>query len=298
MTNKPKISVIIPTIERGNYLLDTISQLNKQSFKNFEVIVVDQTEKYVNPTETKIKELSKESMRYYRIIPRSVTAAKNFAIKKAKGEILIFIDDDIEIQKDFIKNHLEAYKKYPKAGAIAGRVLQDGFPIINKILRFNKYGQSEGTYTGTVDGETNTFPGGNCSVKRNIALRVKGFDTRYYGGSFREESDFANKVHSAGYKIYYYHKAEIFHLAAPSGGNRVKTHIYDNPSFYANEMFFTLRFVSYKNLIKSLKYKFSEYCMVARGKTRYKRGVLFILGILRAFSRLILNKQTIAKEFR
>ena len=293
-----KLTVIIPTIDRGPYLIDTIKQLKKQSYKDFEIIVADQSEEYDESIELQIKELSKESMRYYRVAPRSVTAAKNFAIKKSRGEILIFLDDDIKIKKDFIMNHLEAYKKYPKAGAIAGRVLQDGFPVINKILRFNKYGQSEGTYTGSIDGETNTFPGGNCSVKRSIAINVKGFDTRYYGGSFREESDFANKIYTAGYKIYYYHKAEIFHLAAPSGGNRVKTHIYDNSSFYSNEMFFTLRFVSSKNLIKSLKYKYSEYCMVARGKTRFRRTILFIFGLLTALYRLSLNKQVTAKEFK
>ena len=67
---------------------------------------------------------------------------------------------------------------------------------------------------------------------------------------------------------------------------------------YSNEMFFTLRFVSSKNLIKSLKYKYSEYCMVASGKTRFRRTILFIFGLLTALYRLSLNKQVTAEEFK
>lgn len=296
MKARPFLSIIIPTIDRGKYLIDTVNQLNGQTYNNFETIVVDQTDHYSADIQKEINEMSKNKIRYFKVRPRSVTAAKNFGIKKSKGSILVFLDDDIKIKKDFIKNHLEAYKKYPNAGAIAGRVLQKGFPIKNVILKFNRYGQSEGTYTGTKEGETNTFPGGNCSVKKDVANLVGGFDTRYFGGSFREESDFANKIHSSGFKIYYYPKAEIFHLAAPSGGNRVKTHIYDNPSFYANELFFTLRFVNKKDLLKSLKLKFSEYCMVVKSKHRIKRSALFTFGLVRAFMRIVINKKVYAKE--
>lgn len=296
MIKNINVSIIIPTIDRGPYLIDTINQIKKQTAKDFEILVVDQSISYPDKIQSVIDQLSSTTVSYYKVSPRSVTAAKNFAIKRAKGRILIFLDDDIKIKKDFIKNHLEAYKKYPDASAIAGRVMQDGFPVRDEILKFNKYGQSRGTFTGTKAGVTNTFPGGNCSVKRKVAISVGGFDTRYYGGSFREESDFANKIHRKGYKIYYYPKAEIFHLAAPYGGNRVKTHIYDNPSFYANELFFTLRFVSKSNLLVSLKYKFSEYCMVVKGKKRTKRSFFYAVGILRALVRIILNKQTLARE--
>jgi len=166
LKNKINASVIIPTIDRGPFLIDTVLQLKEQSYKKFEIIVVDQSIGHDDVVQIKIDKLSKNTMRYYKVVPRSVTAAKNFGIKKAKGEILIFLDDDIKIKKDFIKNHLDAYKKYPDAAAVAGRVLQEGFPVINKNLKFNDYGQSEGTFTGTKEGETNTFPGGNCSVKK------------------------------------------------------------------------------------------------------------------------------------
>ena len=296
MVEKKYISVIIPTIDRGEFLVDTIQQLKRQSVKNFEIIVVDQSVSYEKSVQLKINDLSAKSIRYFRVFPRSVTAAKNFGIKKATGDIIIFLDDDIKIKKDFIKNHINAYKKYPDAGAIAGRVLQDGFPVIDNVLKFNEYGQSEGTYTGTKDGYTNTFPGGNCSVRKKIALEVGGFDTRYYGGSFREESDFANKIYSAGHRIYYYHKAEIFHLAAPSGGNRVKTHIYDNPSFYANEIFFTIRFVRLKLLPKAIVIKFRQYCISRNLRLVIKRSLLFIIGLVRAVGRTFNPIKTIAKD--
>jgi GT2 family glycosyltransferase len=277
-------------------MIDTVQQLKKQLYRKYEIIIVDQSSSYDLDIQNQIDELLDSKTRYFRVSPRSVTAAKNFGITKAKGKVLVFLDDDIKIKKDFLKNHAQAYMKYPDAGAIAGRVLQKGFPIIDKILKFNKYGQSEGTYTGSKDGETNTFPGGNCSVKKEVAVGVGGFDTRYYGGSFREESDFANKVHNAGYKIYYYHKAEIFHLAAPSGGNRVKNHIYDNPSFYANELFFTLRTVKVILLPISILIKFRQYCISRNILNSIKRSILFVVGFMRALLRLVIPKKVLAKE--
>ena len=41
-----KISIIIPTLNRQNYLLNTVNYLNLQSFKNFEIIIIDQNKPY------------------------------------------------------------------------------------------------------------------------------------------------------------------------------------------------------------------------------------------------------------
>ena len=85
-------------------------------------------------------------------------------------------------------------------------------------------------------------------------------------------------------------------MAAPSGGNRVNTHIFDNPSFYANEIFFTIRFVDKSKILKALIYKYSQYCRSVDGSKRLRRSRLFAAGIIRAIFRNIINKQTVASE--
>ncbi len=298
MTEVPDITVIIPTFQREEVLVDTIHSILKQTYKNFELIVVDQTEKHLPATIAALESIQDKRLRLFKVKPASVTAAKNFAIKKATAPVALTIDDDILPNKNLIKFHLLAYHNNPGISAVAGRVVQDGFPTIDDVLRFDQYGISHGGFTSMKPGYTNAFPGGNCSIKISDALKVGGFDTRYYANSFREENDMSLKMARAKMKIYFEPKAEVFHLATPSGGSRSKkyTELYDTPMFYRNELFFTLRVVKRGNWVEALRRKYREYCLVVRHGRAYKRRVLFFLGLIAAIWRLSFGRQVIAKE--
>jgi GT2 family glycosyltransferase len=153
-------------------------------------------------------------------------------------------------------------------------------------------------FTATKPDYTNAFPGGNCALRVKEVLAIGGFDTRYKNNAFREESDMSMRMANLGYKIYFNPKVVLTHLAAPYGGNRVKTHLYDNPAFYKNELFFTLRFAKKGKKIESLKRKYAEYCLVVRHKQAYRRRYYFYLGLIVALWRTINNRQIIAKEVK
>lgn len=180
---------------------------------------------------------------------------------------------------------------------MGGRVNQKGFPVMNEILKFDDYAVSHGVFTSPQSGYTNAFAGGNCCLKVSAAMAVGGFDTRYYGNAFREESDMSLKLVKAGYKIWYEASAQLLHLAAPYGGNRVKGHIYDRAVFYRNELFFTLRHAQKGKKLRALRRKYREYCKTPQSsRTRLKRTVLFLLAFAAVGKRLTLDKQRIAKE--
>lgn len=296
MKNKPEISIVIPTYERGEVLINTIKDSLNQSIKNIEVLVIDQTEQHQPEVAKKLSSISDSRFRYFLIRPPSVTAAKNFALSKARADIVLFLDDDVRFDSNLAKAHLQAYKKLPDISAVGGRVMQNGFPIMEDILRFDDIAVSRGVFTSPKGGYTNAFPGGNVSMKVKDALSVGGFDTRYYWNAFREESDMSIKMSKSGLKIYFEPKAELLHLATPSGGSRKHKYenIHDSPMFYRNEIFFTLRAAKFP--IKALKYKYAEYCEDRSRRIKYRRTYYFYTGILAAIWRMIWNKQIVAKE--
>ena len=106
------------------------------------------------------------------------------------------------------------------------------------------------------------------------------------------------RMASLGYKIYFQPKAVLTHLAAPYGGNRVQTHIYDNPAFYRNELFFTLRFSKKGKRVKALHLKLKEYCKVPSRRKSYTRHWYFFSGLVVAIWRILFGKQLIAKEIK
>lgn len=295
---RPLITVAIPTYNREEVLLDTIKDVLSQSEKNIELIIIDQTIKHNPKVQSELENIKDKRYRYFRTTPPSQTVARNFAIKKARSPYIIFLDDDVKIDKKLVETFLQTFHDLPDVSAIGGRVLQDGFPIKKDVLKFDKYAISHGVFTATEAGYTNAFPGGNCALKVNIALKLGGFDTRYRGNAFREESDMAMKMVKAGYLIYYQPKAELLHLAAPKGGNRVNTHIYDNSGFYRNELFFTLRYASRGNKIKAILKKYREYCVTEHRKIIIKRSILFGFGIIVAIYRIIFGKQREAQVLK
>jgi GT2 family glycosyltransferase len=292
MSKMPAITVAIPTYNREEVLVNTIKDvLLAQSYKNFELLVIDQSTKHNTDTEEFIKNIKDKRFRYFRTTPPSVTAARNFALLQARSPYIIFLDDDVVLDKNLVKEFVNTFEDMPHISAIAGRVLQKGFLIKKDVLMFDEYAISHGVFTATKPGYTNAFPGGNCALRVKEVLAIGGFDTRYKNNAFREESDMSLRMANLGYKIYFQPKAVLTHLAAPYGGNRVKTHIYDNPAFYANELMFTLRFARKGEKTKALKMKYEEYCDIPDTDKARKRKIYFYRGLLVAGFRMLNNRQ-------
>lgn len=294
--SKPKISVIIPTYNREAVLIDTIQDILGQTEKDLELVVVDQSDRHSPETEKALREITDERFRYIKIRPVSLPAARNFGLKAAKAPIVLFIDDDIKAVKDLVKNHLAAFSRHPDVSAVGGRVLQGGFPIKKGVLEFDKHGVSHGVFTASEPGFTNAFPGGNHSIKVADALKLGGYDTRYYRIAFREESDLSLRMDRAGMKIYYEPKAEIFHINTVGGGLKHYVDLFDTIDFYRNDLFFVLHTVRPGDIPGALYAKFMEYCHIRPIGKGLRRSLYFSIGFLTALRRLAFGRQIVSGE--
>ena len=105
--NSLTVSVIIPTCNRAQWLPEVIDSVLKQTFHDFELIVVDDGS--TDETSLVLREYS-ESIRVIHQENRGVSAARNRGIHESKGEIIAFLDSDdlwnprkLEIQVEYMK---------------------------------------------------------------------------------------------------------------------------------------------------------------------------------------------------
>ena len=93
-----KISVIIPTYNESNAIGECIASLAKQTYHDFEIIVVDDgsTDETPEKISSRVTTLHQNHL--------GAGAARNLGVKRASGEILVFVDADMTFDKNFLKN--------------------------------------------------------------------------------------------------------------------------------------------------------------------------------------------------
>jgi GT2 family glycosyltransferase len=220
----PSISVAIPTYKREETLLDTLSQLLALNHHACEILVIDQTISHQAETTAALERLAVSGrIVWHRLNEPSIPKAMNHALKVARAEIVLFVDDDIQLTSDLVFEHAKEYKD-PEVSCVAGRVIQrweeeldecestwlDGRTDDPDAFRFNSGKRTD----------VKRFMGGNFSIRRQLALSTGGFDENFVKAAYRFEAEFANRMLHAGLRISFQPAASLIHLRANTGGTR------------------------------------------------------------------------------
>lgn len=217
------VSVIVPTLQRGDFLADCLRDLAAQTHAPLEVVVVDQSETVPPQVEEALKLLGDRAS-HFRVNFRGLPSARNFGWQFAKHEHLIFVDDDVRMPADFVSRHLEALQ-VPGVGVVAGGFDEpkrghDAGPNTGRFFRHTCDPHRGFAASGRF--EVDHAQGCNFSTLKSVLAQVGGFDeTLNYGAALYEDLDFALRVRAAGHKILFDGSARLTHLVAPSGGCRV-----------------------------------------------------------------------------
>lgn len=112
------LSVIIPTYNRADELKICLEKLLNQKEKDFEIIVVDDGS--TDHTKDVLKELTTHHspLIALRQSNSGQAIARNRGVMEAKGEIILFGQDDIWVEPDFLKKHLEAHQKHSQENVV------------------------------------------------------------------------------------------------------------------------------------------------------------------------------------
>ena len=224
-----KASIIIPTYNRGKLLCNTLTNLIGQLPTDAEIVVVDQSDEVCS----ELMEIAKNhstQIHYYKIFVKGLPHARNYGLKRAIGEIIIFCDDDVIPGPNFIENHLQHYKG-KEVGGVGGRIILKGNQshdnsnhnkTIGKVRWWDAY--LIDNFDATERAYIDHVQGCNMSFRKEALIKAGGFDERFGGSAHLEETDLCLRIRRGGYKIVFDPKAELIHLKDTKGGCRAENY--------------------------------------------------------------------------
>jgi GT2 family glycosyltransferase len=212
--SKIKLSVIIVTYNRCKDLLECLDSLFNLDKTVDEIIVVDSNSK--DDTRELVKNYA---VKLINIKERSMVKARNIGFQHAKNEVVAYIDDDVVVSEDWSKYILEPYKD-KQVGAVVGRVIPynpaEATYLPAKHAAIGKVFDN-GFILGNFDIptphpiEVDTLIGCNMSFRRDLLLKVNGFDENFRGSCFRDDADISLRLKRLNYRLIYHPKALVRH---------------------------------------------------------------------------------------
>jgi glycosyltransferase involved in cell wall biosynthesis len=211
------ISIIIPTYNRSETLIKCLKALFNQSYpkSQYEIIIVNDGS--IDNTEQKVKSLIENTnylLKYLKQENKGPATARNLGIKNAKGNIILFIGDDIIPAPHFLEEHSNWHKKYSqKEVAILGYTTWSPELEITSYMKWLENGGPQFHYQNLKHGEFvpyNYFYTSNISIKRNF-LNGDLFNELFPYAAY-EDIELSFRLQKRGLKIIYNKNARAFHF--------------------------------------------------------------------------------------
>jgi glycosyltransferase involved in cell wall biosynthesis len=198
--SNPLVTVVIPTLNRYEYLKDVLKDLEAQDYQNFEVIICDQTEiipeEFYKGWNLSIQLIKQEE--------KALWLARNRCIQMAKGEFILLFDDDSRVQSNWISNHLKCLDLF-NVKISAG---------VTHTLVGHGLGKKE-SYFHLSD----VFDTGNSMVHIDVFKQVGLFD-RQFEKMRMGDGEFGLRAILGGYLVVSNPFAKRIHLKVETGGLR------------------------------------------------------------------------------
>lgn len=207
-----RVSVIIPTYNGAQKIMNILRALEVQTFKDFEVIVVID-----GSTDGTYDLLSaaKFTFKHFHIINqenKGRAAVRNRGAKEAKGDILVFFDDDIRPFADCLAQHVWHHQQHPGSVCV-GPTIEDWSLIKTDFQRFRYAISQEWEKMLPASGEPMTkrniiLPAANCSISAASFWKIGGFDERLKDA---EDFEFSTRTFQNQVPAFFHHEAKCFH---------------------------------------------------------------------------------------
>jgi glycosyltransferase involved in cell wall biosynthesis len=218
-----KVSVIVCTYNRAQYLPTTLQRLAEQTCdsNHYEILIIDNnsTDETSNISREFIKNHPHIDCKYYLEQDQGHTFARNRGIKESNYNILSFIDDDAFVRPNFIENTIHYFSNNPSVAAIGGKIIP-------------KYESSEPKWmskylwplVAALDmGDTpKQFKGRKFPIGANMAFRKSTFDKygifdvelgrRGTGLEGGDEKEMFTRLKNGNEKIFYDPKVVVDHI--------------------------------------------------------------------------------------
>lgn len=188
--SKPLVSIVIPTYNSEKTIAKCLESIRRQTYPNIRVIVVDRFS----------RDRTVEIARKFgaKVILRDCgrAEAKNIGLKEARGKYVCFIDSDMELSRDVVKDCVSLAESDEKIGGIIIPEVTVGRCFWARVRAYER-----SLYSGTEVESARLF-------RRSLALKAGGFDEDIL---FFEEKTLEIKISRLGFKTKVRIKPEIVH---------------------------------------------------------------------------------------
>lgn len=207
-----RTSIVIPTRGRPQYLESALASIVPQARAcGCEVLVIDDA-----GASQQIDGIAQRFGARYEPHPRplGLNVARNTGIERCSGDLIVFVDDDVQVQPGWLSSLLDAAEEHPQTLLFAGRIrakLEGRAP--------RSCGREQPPVTtldlGEADLETDCFAwGANMAARRAAFALVGPFDPQLSGGG--DEQEWQERLRAAGAPLtLYVAGAELLHRRAP-----------------------------------------------------------------------------------
>lgn len=199
INKKPKVSVVIPTLNRYNYLKDVLTDFEKQDYSNFEVIVVDQSDNFKESFYAKFN----IDIHVIRQEEKALWLARNTAIRSSTGDYIALSEDDVRIPSHWISSHLKCIDFF-EAHISAGVFYPEGQQIPKERSFFTIASQ---------------FATGNAMLPKSVFYSVGLFD-RQFEKQRMGDGEFGMRAYLKGLRCVSNPIASCIDVKAGTGGLR------------------------------------------------------------------------------
>lgn len=204
MIKKPLVSVVIPVYNTGSTMDETINSVLKQSYKNIEIIVVNDGSTD-NQTIEKLNKLDK-NIRIINQINKGLPAARNAGIASSCGEYIVCLDSDDCINKKYVKKVVDKFEVISSEKvAIISSYIQ-AFGVSSEQWETPESGIDKLKYS-------NVLPVASAFTKKSWEL-VGGYDESFNKGF--EDWDFWLSIIEKGFSwalvkepLFYYRRKKV-----------------------------------------------------------------------------------------
>ena len=219
------ISVVVVNYNRAEMLESCLASLGRQTFREFEVVVVDNGSSDSSPGYIKSCLGGLVDKAVFLGSNTGFTGGCNRGIEQSSGEYIALINNDAEAEPEWLSSLIAAAEKQSSAGMWASKILFHGTDIIDKAghLIFPD-GQNRGRGTGEKDlgqyqvSEEVLLPDGCAAMyRRELLEETGGFDEDFF--AYADDADLGLRARWLGWACFYVPEAVVYHHHSSTTGS-------------------------------------------------------------------------------
>ncbi len=231
----PIASLVLVNWNGARHLPVCFTALRQQTVRDFEIILVDNASR-----DNSLEVLARDFPEVKVIALKEnlgFAGGSNVGICAAQGEYIILLNNDTEVEAQWLEEVLAAFQRHPEAGSVASKMSlfdqRDKFHTTGDYYRIDGLPGNRGVWEvdrGQYDREEYVFStcGGSAAYRRSVLDQIGLLDEDFFFSC--EDVDLGWRAQLAGWRCVYAPKAVVYHKLKATGGGATAS-FYDGRNF-------------------------------------------------------------------